>query len=69
MRAIRTKDYLYIKNFKPDRWPMGTPENMQGEQKATFEQLANRTQVTTTDLDASMTKAWMYTHLDVHALG
>jgi len=48
---------------------MGTPENMQGEQKATFEQLANRTQVTTTDLDASMTKAWMYTHLDVHALG
>ena len=22
-RAIRTKDYLYIRNFKPDRWPNG----------------------------------------------
>jgi N-sulfoglucosamine sulfohydrolase len=24
-RAIRTHDYLYIRNFKPDRWPCGTP--------------------------------------------
>ena len=24
-RAIRTKDYLYIKNYKPDRWPAGDP--------------------------------------------
>ena len=24
-RAIRTDDYLYIKNFRPDRWPAGTP--------------------------------------------
>lgn len=24
-RAIRTKEYLYIKNFKPDRWPVGDP--------------------------------------------
>lgn len=24
-RAIRTKDYLYIENFKPDRWPLGDP--------------------------------------------
>jgi N-sulfoglucosamine sulfohydrolase len=23
-RAIRTHDYLYIKNFRPDRWPAGT---------------------------------------------
>jgi N-sulfoglucosamine sulfohydrolase len=26
MRAIHTHDYLYIRNFKPDRWPAGTPE-------------------------------------------
>ncbi|MBN2137915.1 MAG: sulfatase-like hydrolase/transferase [Sedimentisphaerales bacterium] len=26
MRAIRTHDYLYIRNFKPDRWPAGDPE-------------------------------------------
>ncbi|MEZ4902104.1 MAG: sulfatase [Spirosomataceae bacterium] len=24
-RAIRTQDYLYIKNFKTDRWPLGDP--------------------------------------------
>ncbi len=23
-RAIRTRDFLYIRNFKPDRWPMGS---------------------------------------------
>lgn len=25
-RAIRTPDYLYIENLKPDRWPAGDPE-------------------------------------------
>ncbi len=25
MRAIRTYKYLYIRNFRPDRWPAGTP--------------------------------------------
>jgi arylsulfatase A-like enzyme len=24
-RAIRTHDFLYIRNFKPERWPSGTP--------------------------------------------
>ncbi len=24
-RSIRTRDYLYVKNFKPDRWPAGNP--------------------------------------------
>lgn len=31
-RAIRTHDFLYIKNFKFDRWPVGTPNY----QQATF---------------------------------
>ncbi len=26
VRAIRTKDYLYVHNFYPDRWPAGNPE-------------------------------------------
>ncbi|MHC4435189.1 MAG: sulfatase/phosphatase domain-containing protein, partial [Planctomycetota bacterium] len=26
IRAIRTHDYLYIRNFAPDRWPTGGPE-------------------------------------------
>jgi len=25
IRAVRTKDYLYIENLKPDRWPAGDP--------------------------------------------
>ncbi len=25
-RAIRTHDYLYIRNFEPDRWPNGDPD-------------------------------------------
>jgi len=25
-RAIRTRQYLYIRNFRPDRWPAGDPE-------------------------------------------
>ncbi|NAS11022.1 sulfatase family protein [Poritiphilus flavus] len=28
-RAVRTKDYLYIRNFEPDRWPAGDPETFQ----------------------------------------
>jgi arylsulfatase A-like enzyme len=26
MRAIRTKNFLYIRNFEPERWPAGDPE-------------------------------------------
>lgn len=26
IRAVRTKDFLYIQNLKPDRWPAGDPD-------------------------------------------
>ena len=26
VRAIRTRDHLYVRNFRPDRWPAGDPE-------------------------------------------
>lgn len=26
IRALRTHDYLYIRNFKPERWPAGAPQ-------------------------------------------
>lgn len=26
MRSVRTRDFLYIRNFRPDRWPAGTPD-------------------------------------------
>ena len=30
-RAIRTHDFLYIRNFKPDLWPAGTPNYLKAE--------------------------------------
>jgi arylsulfatase A-like enzyme len=30
VRAIRTKDFLYVHNFMPDRWPAGNPETDYG---------------------------------------
>ena len=27
MRALRTRDYLFIRNYRPDRWPAGTPDH------------------------------------------
>ena len=26
VRCIRTEEYLYVRNFRPDRWPSGNPE-------------------------------------------
>jgi N-sulfoglucosamine sulfohydrolase len=66
MRAVRNKDYLYIKNFKPERWPMGNPYSWYTYQKPTYDELHNETGVTTTDLDASLTKAYMFTHQDAN---
>lgn len=63
-RAIRTRDFLYIRNFKPDRWPMGigpgfgAPKGPMPE----FEKLENNTFAAFGDLDASPTKAWIVTH-------
>ena len=28
MRGIRTKEFLYIQNFEPEKWPAGTPDYM-----------------------------------------
>ena len=28
MRAVRTRDFLYIRNVRPDRWPAGDPDNL-----------------------------------------
>ena len=63
-RAIRTKDFLYIRNFKPDRWPMGTAAGF-GRPDAPLpstETLTNETFGAFGDLDASPTKAWIISH-------
>ncbi len=58
-RAVRTKDFLYIRNFKPERWPMGDPL---GERTPPFDALLTNTDVTMRDLDMGLTKAWLLTH-------
>jgi arylsulfatase A-like enzyme len=63
-RAIRTDQYLYIINFTPDRWPMGTGPGFGTEQSAMpdYETLRANTFAAFGDLDASPTKAWVITH-------
>ncbi len=63
-RALRTKEFLYIINFKPDRWPMGNPYRLDGDNIPDAQALATDTRVTFLDMDASPTKAWLVTHRD-----
>lgn len=63
-RAIRTRDFLYIHNFKPNRWPMGDPKGLDDLDATAlpYEQLRDDTFAAYGDLDASPTKAWMIHH-------
>ena len=60
-RAIRTKNFLYIRNFKTDRWPMGTGPGYgsSGTEMPSWESLQENTFAAFGDLDASPTKAWV----------
>ena len=60
MRAVRTRDHLYIKNFKPERWPMGNPYDAAEltDSNALYE-MGLSTMPSYRDLDGSLTKAWM----------
>jgi arylsulfatase A-like enzyme len=58
-RAIRTADFLYIVNFRPDRWPLGEPYRLDGDNPPTAQELTNRTRTTLPDEDAGPTKAWL----------
>lgn len=62
-RSIRTKDYLYIRNFAPDRWPEGMPNGLENpEFSIPHEELQENTFTAYADIDASPTKAWMVEH-------
>jgi N-sulfoglucosamine sulfohydrolase len=58
-RAVRTHDYLYIVNFRPDRWPLGDPYRLDGDHPPSAEELAEDTRCTLADEDAGPTKAWL----------
>lgn len=65
-RAIRTKNFLYIRNFKPDRWPMGTGPGYgaPAAEMPSFEALTENTFAAFGDLDGSPTKAWIASHCE-----
>ncbi|MFC1635057.1 sulfatase [Planctomycetota bacterium] len=63
MRGIRTHDHLYIRNFKPERWPAGAPKGYAEpieinvtRPRGTFFGYA--------DVDAAPTKSYMLEHRD-----
>ncbi len=53
-RAIRTHDFLYIRNFRPDRWPNGTPNHEQAAYSGAWY----------ADTDNGPTKTYMIEHRD-----
>ncbi|MCF6313767.1 MAG: sulfatase [Verrucomicrobiales bacterium] len=63
-RAIRTKDFLYIRNFKPDRWPQGNPYGLSEGKQPSKEDLIEDTRATFPDMDSSPTKAWLVMNRD-----
>ncbi len=60
-RSLRTDGFLYIRNFEPDRWPMGEavghgrPDGEWPDEKM----LSTQTYAAFGDMDASPTKAWV----------
>lgn len=62
-RAIRTPDFLLIRNFKPDRMPMGEVF----DSEATAEQLLQDHYLAYPDMDASPTKIFLMTNRDSYS--
>jgi arylsulfatase A-like enzyme len=61
-RALRTADYLYIRNFAPDRLPMGREGIAAAGAEADAKALEANTFAAYPDMDASPTKAWVIRH-------
>lgn len=66
MRALQTADFLYVRNFAPDRWPMGAPYAAEAATDSLSEyDLTWNTRYAFPDMDASPTKAWVVLHRDI----
>ena len=63
-RSLRERNFIYIVNFEPDRWPMGDPMGLDDPSASApdYTSLAYDTMVAYRDFDASPTKAWMIHH-------
>lgn len=58
-RAVRTHDFLYIVNFRPDRGPLGDPYGLDSDSPPTADEITENTRITLPDEDAGPTKAWL----------
>jgi arylsulfatase A-like enzyme len=58
-RALRTKDFLYIRNFAPERFPMGDPRGVTATSIPAARDLEANTYAAFPDMDASPAKAWL----------
>lgn len=63
-RSIRTKDWLYVINFTPDRWPGGNPWNITPESAPDQGTLEHDTFITHNDMDGGPTKAFLVLNRD-----
>ena len=63
MRAIRTHDFLYIRNFKPDRWPAGHAKGYAQPTNIVVSRPLG-THYGYGDCDASPTKSYMLKYRD-----
>ncbi len=62
MRGLRTQNFLYIRNFAPDRWPLGNPRDVTESETPAAAVLEQNTFAAFADMDASPTKSWLITH-------
>ena len=62
MRSLHTPDYVYIRNFEPDRWPLGSPGAVTDDSTPATDELEHNTFAAFADMDASPTKAWLIEH-------
>ena len=56
-RALRTKDYLYVYNFEPTRWPSGSPDASVCARSIPYG-----------EIDSSPTKTYMMDHRNEHGV-
>lgn len=62
MRGLRTKEFLYIRNFEPERFPLGDAPKVSETSAPLSQELENDTYAAFADMDASPTKAWLVAH-------
>jgi arylsulfatase A-like enzyme len=63
-RALRTQEFLYVRNFAPDRWPLGQPNFTSRQDFPGREKIERNTYTAFADMDASPSKAWLVDQFD-----